>query len=143
MDKVSEGKYKGRGPKGYRRSDDRIKEDINDRLSDDSHVDASDIDVTVSNCEVTLSGTVESRDVKRRAEDIAESVSGVTHVQNNLRVGQSSSWGSGISGSSTGSIGNTTSGTQGSATSQTTSGGVTSSGSGVANAQNTNQRTKV
>jgi len=81
--------HRGRGPRGYARSDDRIREDINDRLTDDPYVDASDIDVTVSNGEATLSGHVESRSARRRAEDIAESISGVTHVQNNLRVQQS------------------------------------------------------
>jgi BON domain len=40
----------------------------------------------VSSGEVTLSGMVNSRDEKRRAEDLAENVSGVRHVQNNLRV---------------------------------------------------------
>jgi hypothetical protein len=49
-------------------------------------VDATEIEVTVSDAEVTLTGTVTSREQRRRAEDIAESVSGVTHVQNNLRV---------------------------------------------------------
>jgi osmotically-inducible protein OsmY len=80
----------GKGPRGYTRSDDRIREDVNDRLSDDWRVDASDIDVTVSSAEVTLNGTVNSREEKRRAEDLAEDVSGVRHVQNNLRVGQRS-----------------------------------------------------
>jgi Flp pilus assembly secretin CpaC len=51
-------------------------------------VDASDVEVNVSNCEVTLSGTVDNREERRRAEDCAEHVSGVTHVQNNLRVKQ-------------------------------------------------------
>ena len=41
--------FRGRGPKGYRRSDERIKEDISDRLADDWQVDASEIDVGVSN----------------------------------------------------------------------------------------------
>ncbi len=59
---------------------------MNDRLTDDWMLDASDIDVQVSEREVTLSGEVSSRSDKRRAEDIAEDVSGVTHVQNNLRV---------------------------------------------------------
>jgi Flp pilus assembly secretin CpaC len=59
---------------------------VNDRLTDDPHVDASEIEVSVQNREVTLTGTVRSRVEKRHAEDIAESVSGVTHVQNNLRV---------------------------------------------------------
>jgi len=86
MDKVREGNYRGRGPKGYRRSDERIKEDVNDRLTEHSYLDASDIDVSVKQCEVTLSGTVSDRNDKRIAEDIAESVTGVTNVQNNLRV---------------------------------------------------------
>jgi hypothetical protein len=87
--------YRGRGPRGYTRSDDRIREDINDRLTEDPYVDASEIDVTVSNCEVKLAGTVDSRVVKRRAEDLVESVSGVRHVQNNLRVRQPSYTGAG------------------------------------------------
>ncbi|WP_063776700.1 BON domain-containing protein [Microvirga massiliensis] len=82
------GEHRGRGPKNYTRSDDRIREDVNDRLSDDPLVDASEIEVQVSGCEVTLSGTVDSREAKRRAEDIAERVSAVKHVQNNLRVNQ-------------------------------------------------------
>lgn len=80
---------RGRGPKGYRRSDERIREDVNDRLGDDYYIDASDIEVMVSNTEVTLTGTVQNRNDKRRAEDIAESVSGVSNVENRLRVKQS------------------------------------------------------
>lgn len=78
--------FRGRGPKGYTRSDDRIAEDLNDRLTDDWLLDASDIEVAVKASEVTLSGEVASRSDKRRAEDIADDVSGVTHVQNNLRI---------------------------------------------------------
>jgi hypothetical protein len=74
--------------KNYSRSDDRIKEDVNDRLSDDPYIDATEIDVTVSNAEVTLTGTVDHRSTKRRAEDIAEAVSGVRNVENRIRVGQ-------------------------------------------------------
>jgi osmotically-inducible protein OsmY len=105
MDAAREGKHRGRGPKGYSRSDDRIREDVSDRLSDDSMVDASDIEVTVSNREVTLSGTVDSRESRRRAEDLAEGISGVSYVQNNLRVksGGMSETGSGTSSSAGGS----------------------------------------
>jgi hypothetical protein len=78
--------YAGRGPKGYKRSDERIKEDVCDRLSMDDEVDASDITVSVRNGEVTLDGSVETRKMKHRAEDIAESVSGVSDVHNNVRV---------------------------------------------------------
>jgi hypothetical protein len=82
------GGYYGRGPKGYTRSDERIREDVSDRLTDDWTIDATNIEVTVSNGDVTLAGTVDSREAKRRAEDCAESVSGVKNVQNNLRVQQ-------------------------------------------------------
>jgi osmotically-inducible protein OsmY len=79
------GAHRGRGPKGYTRSDERIREDINDRLSDDSFLDATEIDITVNNGEVTLTGTVENRIDKRRAEDLAEDISGLKNVQNQLR----------------------------------------------------------
>ncbi len=85
---VRRGEHQGRGPRGYQRSDDRIREDISERLTDDAMIDASEIEVAVQNREVTLTGTVRDRNEKRRAEDIAESVTGVAHVQNNLRIGQ-------------------------------------------------------
>lgn len=78
--------HRGRGPKNYTRSDERIREDVNDRLSDDPDIDASEMEVSVSGGEVTLDGTVTERFAKRHAEDIAESVPGVRHVQNNLRI---------------------------------------------------------
>ena len=83
--------YRGRGPKGYKRSDERIREDINDRLSDDPYVDASDIEVSVNNSEVTLSGSVYDRSTKRRAEDLVESISGVRNVENRIRVNREES----------------------------------------------------
>lgn len=78
--------YTGRGPKNYQRPDDRILEEVSDRLTDDPRVDASDVTVLVQNAEVTLSGTVRDREQKRRAEDVAERVSGVHDVINNLKV---------------------------------------------------------
>ena len=86
----SGGTFAGRGPRGYQRSDDRIREDVCDRLSEDPWIDAGDVEVTVRGGEVTLSGTVRDRADKRRAEDILENVSGVREVHNNLRVG--SAW---------------------------------------------------
>lgn len=80
------GGHRGKGPKGYSRSDERIREDINERLFEDDHLDASDIEVEVSGGEVTLSGQVIDRRSKRRAEDLAEDCSGVKDVQNNIRV---------------------------------------------------------
>lgn len=78
--------HRGRGPSNYTRSDDRIREDVNDNLTDDWAVDARNVTVAVNNGEVTLDGTVATRLQKRRAEDCAEEVSGVKNVQNNLRV---------------------------------------------------------
>jgi hypothetical protein len=83
------GGYYGKGPKGYVRSDDRIREDVCDRLSDDDIVDASDISVQVKDGEVTLEGSVTDRHMKHRAEDIIEEVSGVRDVNNKLRTKKS------------------------------------------------------
>ncbi len=76
----------GRAPKGYTRSDERIREDVNDRLMQSDELDPSEIEVSVSRGEVTLAGTVASRDEKFRAEQLAESVSGVKDVTNQLRI---------------------------------------------------------
>ncbi|MFC4454570.1 BON domain-containing protein [Deinococcus sonorensis] len=78
--------HQGKGPRGYQRSDDRIRESVNDALEDDHGVDASDIEVQVQGGEVTLTGTVTDRMQKRRAEDVAESLRGVRDVHNQLRV---------------------------------------------------------
>lgn len=78
--------HRGAGPQNYTRSDQRILDDICDRLTEDRYVDASDITVTVQEREVTLDGSVTSKQAKRRAEDVADHVTGVGHVQNNLRV---------------------------------------------------------
>jgi len=78
--------FYGRGPKGYARSDERIREDVCERLSDNDEVDASDIEVTVREREVTLEGSVETRRMKHIAEDLADSVSGVDDVHNRLTV---------------------------------------------------------
>ena len=78
--------HRGLGPQGYTRSDQRISEDVHDRLTDDAHIDASGITVAVKDGEVTLSGTIRDRHAKHHAEAIIEHIGGVKHVQNNLRV---------------------------------------------------------
>ena len=88
--------YTGRGPRDYRRSDERIREEISDRLTDDYSVDASDISIQVKDGEVTLSGSVTTREQKRRAEDLAETISGVRDVTNNIRVNRSMPAGLGL-----------------------------------------------
>ncbi len=78
--------FAGRGPKGYTRTDDRIREDVCERLSLDDDIDASEIEVSVKEGEVTLRGSVITRSMKHQAEDLAEDVSGVRDVHNELRV---------------------------------------------------------
>lgn len=78
--------HRGAGPSNYTRSDSRILEDACDKLTDDWAVDARNVQVTVKDGEVTLDGTVDNRSAKRRAEDCVDGISGVKHVQNNLRV---------------------------------------------------------
>jgi osmotically-inducible protein OsmY len=80
------GPYAGMGPRGYRRSDERISEEVCERLTRHGDVDASDIEVEVKDSEVVLRGTVEDRRTKRIAEDLAESTSGVSEVRNELRI---------------------------------------------------------
>jgi hypothetical protein len=80
--------YRGRGPKNWRRSDERIGEEVNERLTHHDGVDATDIEVTVEDGEVTLNGRVATRWEKRVAEDVVDLVSGVRDVHNRLTVSE-------------------------------------------------------
>jgi osmotically-inducible protein OsmY len=100
MQRGSEGEsYAGRGPKGFRRSDERIRETVSERLEQAEDVDASEIEVQVRDGEVTLTGTVPSRWMKRCAEDCVEALPGVQDVTNQLRVQSSQGRGQGKSSS--------------------------------------------
>jgi len=78
--------HRGRGPKGYRRSDETIKEDACEALYRSSEVDATNIEVFVQNGIVTLKGFVEDRNQKRMAENAIENLAGIDDVYNELRV---------------------------------------------------------
>jgi hypothetical protein len=75
-----------RTPKGYRRPDTTLLDEVCLVLGHDVDVDASEIEVEVLNGEVTLKGSVETRDQKRWAESLAEGIRGVVDVHNQLRV---------------------------------------------------------
>ena len=79
--------YRGIGPRGYRRDDARIHDDVCDALTDNDALDASDITVGVQDGVVKLSGTVPHRLMKRLAEDLVDECRGVRDVENALRVG--------------------------------------------------------
>lgn len=81
-----EGPYAGVGPRNYRRSDHRIEEDVCDELTIDSNLNAHGIEVKVTDGVVTLGGSVPTSEMKRRAEEDAESILGVVDVCNNLGV---------------------------------------------------------
>ena len=96
---MSRGQHIGRGPRGYKRSDERLTEEINEKLTQHPDINAEEIEVKVQNGEVTLTGTVEDRQTKRMIEDLVEDISGVHELHNQLRVnrgnrGMSSSKGS-------------------------------------------------
>jgi hypothetical protein len=80
------GPYAGRGPRGYVRTDERIREDVSQRLTEHGWIDASDIEVTVATGTVTLAGAVTTRSQKHLAEEVAVLVAGVIEVSNRLIV---------------------------------------------------------
>ena len=114
MSTYGAGQHRGRGPKGYRRSDERVREDVCECLTEDEHIDASNIEVQVKDCEVTLTGTVNSREEKRHAEDLIDGLPGVRDVTNNLRVVNESGQIEGTQSRQSGSMGQTGSTEQGS-----------------------------
>lgn len=79
--------FAGRGPRGYSRSPERIREEVCEFITDDPQIDASHIELKVlDDGVVELSGEVDSRRTKRRIEDCCDSVRGVKDVRNNLSI---------------------------------------------------------
>jgi hypothetical protein len=81
-------RYAGRGPRNYVRSDERILEDVNERLTGHPDIDATNVAVRVDGGEVTLEGWVPDRRMKRLAEDVAYTTRGVVDVHNRIRMDQ-------------------------------------------------------
>jgi osmotically-inducible protein OsmY len=93
MNRLNPGGQRGKGPKGYVRSENRIKEDVYERLTEDDKLDATNVDVQVQSDTVILSGTVQSREEKRRAEDLVERIPGVRNVENRIHIDYSTASG--------------------------------------------------
>lgn len=87
MDSVKD--FFGVGPKGYKRSDERVREEVCEALARHPAVDASDIDVLVKDGQVTLRGSVPNRWMRRQAEDALEHISGVQDVHMELSIARS------------------------------------------------------
>jgi hypothetical protein len=75
-----------RGPKGWQRSDERMKEDICERLYGQQHIDSSEVTIEVKDGKVTLDGTVNDRHMKHAIEDLVDGVPGVKDIDNRVRV---------------------------------------------------------
>ncbi len=71
-----------------RRSDESIRDEIRTFFSQRSGLDVSNVEVEVEGGEVTLSGSVEDRDARWLAEDLVESVPGVSLIHNRLRAAE-------------------------------------------------------
>ena len=78
--------HQGKGPKGYKRSDERIHDEVCECLTRHPSIDASLVEVHVQDGEVTLTGEVADRRMKHLAEDVTDEVSGVRQIHNQLRV---------------------------------------------------------
>lgn len=78
--------YRGLGPRNFKRTDDRIADEVIRALTDAAEVDATHIEVHVENADVTLRGRVPSRRQKRLAADLAEWCFGVHNVFNQLHI---------------------------------------------------------
>lgn len=74
------------GPKGYQRSDERLREDISERLLEARYIDSSDVTVEVSGAKVVLEGTVPERRMKHAIEDLVDACPGVQDIENRIRV---------------------------------------------------------
>lgn len=79
-------RHGGRAPKGYVRSDDRIRDDVCEMLYRAPGVDVSNVSVETKSGTVTLEGTVPDRRMKHRIEDLCEHCIGVNDVDNRIRV---------------------------------------------------------
>lgn len=90
-----EGRHAGRGPKGWTRSDARVREAVCEQMMDDRLLDAREIEVSVSGGTVRLSGHVPHPSDVRLAEMIARSAVGRIEVRNDLEVAPGASAGGG------------------------------------------------
>jgi hypothetical protein len=80
------GRFSGHGPRGYQRSDDRIREDVCELLTRHGEIDAREMEVEVQAATVILRGTTDTGRTRRLAEELVEEIPGVRDVQNELRV---------------------------------------------------------
>jgi hypothetical protein len=86
IDTAEDSNHVGKGPKGYKRTDERIRELVCEALTHDPHIDAADIEVLVRDGELALTGTVSDRWVKSAIEELAEQYVHADRIRNDLKV---------------------------------------------------------
>ena len=84
----SVGRFFGIGPKGYRRSNERVHEDVCEALKNHHEINAAEVEVKVADGVVSLTGTVDDRQMRRAVEDVVRSIPGVLEIENHLRTEQ-------------------------------------------------------
>jgi hypothetical protein len=119
--------FRGTRPRNYERSDERLRELACERLTD-ADLDASDVEVKVSQGTVTLEGSVPARWMKHQAEDIVDDLGGVQDIQNHLRVSRGSAGQAATHGSSPAPGVAATPGTASSTTGSSSSGSTSGAG---------------
>ena len=78
--------FRGKGPKGFVYSDEKIRDTVCEVLARDSRIDATEVEVEVKEGLVFLQGSVDSRQTKRLAEMMIEDLHGVKDVINQLKL---------------------------------------------------------
>ena len=81
--------YIGKGPKGYKRSDDRLREEVCETLAQHPEIDASEVEVSVEESTVLLTGSVPERRMKYLDEAAIEKVWGIEDIVNQIKVSRS------------------------------------------------------
>ncbi len=87
MDKRADrelGAHRGKGPRSWTRSDERIREQVCERLLHDRLLDARGIEVSVADGVVTLAGEVPGASDAAHAEMLARQTAGVSEVRCDL-----------------------------------------------------------
>jgi hypothetical protein len=84
--------YYGKGPKGWKFADEKLKERVCEVLLHSHEVDASEIDVSVEEGCVYLNGNISSNGMKRVAVDLVDSIPGVEDVFTQLNIKNTSNF---------------------------------------------------
>jgi hypothetical protein len=77
---------RGRAPRTCWRTDERVREDICDRLMMNHHIDVRDVSVAVREGIVILEGSVPERRMRYLIEDLAADCMNAIDVENRIRV---------------------------------------------------------